>query len=115
MGQDMTSCCGARLSNNESVDRNSSTPKLENKKEESTNTDEENELEIHQDVEDTKNDEIEVKDSKQDTKRETIIEEKIQSPKEEEILICAICHEPIRDRKHLYKIRNRCFHLDCVN
>ena len=46
MGQDMTSCCGARLSNNESVDRNSSTPKLENKKEESTNTDEENEVEM---------------------------------------------------------------------
>ena len=114
MGQEMTSCCGARLSNNESLDRNSSTPKLENKKEESTNTDEENEVEI-EDVEDTKNDEIEVKDSKQDTKRETIIKEKIQSPKEEEILICAICHEPIRDRKHLYKIRNRCFHLDCVN
>ena len=115
MGQEMTSCCGARLSNNESVDRNSSsTPKLENKKEDSTNTDEENELET-EDVEDTKNvAEIEVKDSKQDTKQETIIKE-TQSPKEEEILICAICHEPIRDRKHLYKIRNRCFHLDCVN
>ncbi len=109
MGQDMTSCCGARLSNNESVDRNSSTPKLENKKEESTNTDEENELEIHQDVEDTKNDVV-----KQDTKQETSIKE-TQSPKEEGMLICAICHEPIRDRKHLYKIRNRCFHLDCVN
>ena len=111
----MTSCCGARLSNNESVDRNSSTPKLENKKEESTNTDEENEVEI-EDVEDTKNVvEIKVKDSKQDTKQESIIKE-TQSPKEEEeILMCAICHEPIRDRKHLYKIRNRCFHLDCVN